>query len=258
MIETLKEKMESSRKSLNLQGFVHMKNVIPESSICEVRRLIDSLFSSYQSLPEKYTAIHGQETSDTTNREIYEINKATKLATELKRTEAYKICHAIASQLLNKTTYYSYDHAIYKSPDSGHVQWHQDQAYKQKVKVMQSVHLWIPLHDVSGEGGGMQYVSGSHKLPLVEHSKHQVSHTLTATSSAIDDNNIVVCDASLGDVIAHLPNTLHSSAPNKSSRTRKAWIVHFSPYGQLEPLLPHNFVNYLKTLAKHRKQKAPM
>ena len=254
MNRVLEKRLNTERESLNQSGFVHIKNAIEESSVLKVREMIDALFDRYQSLSDKHASIHGQEALDTSSREIYEINKAVRIAGQLKNSEVFRECNLIANQLLNKTTFYSYDHAIYKSPNSGHIQWHQDQAYKQRVKVMQSVHLWIPLHDISGDCGGMRYVSGSHKLPLVEHTKHRVSHTLSAVSSAIDESQIVACEASLGDVIAHLPNTLHSSTPNQSANTRKAWIIHFSPYGQLEPLLPGNLINYFFRRAKREKQ----
>jgi ectoine hydroxylase-related dioxygenase (phytanoyl-CoA dioxygenase family) len=47
-----------------------------------------------------------------------------------------------------------------------------------------------------------------------------------------------------GDVIIHLPKTLHGSTTNAGAKTRKAWILHFSPYGRYEPVLPTNLAYY--------------
>lgn len=237
--------MEHHCESLMKNGFVHIKNAIEPSEVLKARAILDSLIFKHNKTSTKYATIHQSSDSSNYTSKILEINHAVKFERSLKKSSAYTNCKKIAANLSGKKMFYSFDHTIYKQPDTGSISWHQDQAYKTKVKNMQSLHFWIPLHDVSHEVGGMQYVRGSHKSACLKHSKHEVAHSLAIQDELIENHRVEQCDAKIGDVIIHLPLTIHSSLPNKSNITRKAWILHFSPYGRIEPFLPHNLLHYL-------------
>ena len=96
----------------------------------------------------------------------------------------------------------------------------------------------------------MQYVRGSNKEPLYPHKNVERSHVRFVDDKYIDSSRVVKFDTKMGGVVAHLPNTLHSSLPNTTDEPRRAWILHFSPYGQVEPLLPVNLIHYSKLLVQ--------
>lgn len=240
-----KEEVNDFANTLYRNGFLHIKNVISYNEIVNVRRCIDELFDKYSNLPEKYRAIHLARDNEANDICIREISHATKLLPLLAATHLVKQCKAIAIAICGKKSYLSYDHAIYKPPYSGSVSWHQDQAYKEKVRRMKSLHFWIPLHDICSDNGCMQYIPGSVDEKIHAHNKHPLTCTLSIDEIHINENKIVRCDVKAGDVLIHLPSTLHSSVPNNTSTTRKAWILHFSPYGRFEPVLPQNIFWYL-------------
>lgn len=237
-------------KSLLNDGFVHMKGMLAEHDVLHVKHILDELFKKYSQLSPTFAKIHDQNSAEQSRYNIYEINRAIQQVGTLNDTEVFKACKLLISTIKRRNMYYSYDHAIYKESKSGSVMWHQDQAYKSRVKNMKSIHLWIPLHDISIHGGGMQYVSASHKGKLFHHERVEKSYSLSVHDDCICRDKVVQCNVSVGDVIAHLPMTLHSSLPNNSDSVRKAWILHFSPYGQFEPLLPSNLLYYAKSKIK--------
>jgi len=250
---------DEKRRVLLENGFVHIKNAFPVEAVEEVRRDIDRFFADFHRLPASYGKVHMSGIADSSDvkgiANVTEINHLVKLMPSFKRTAVAMRCRSISSGLLNKKTYYSFDHAIYKPPGSGEVGWHQDQAYKAKVKEMRSLHFWIPLHDVNLDQGGMRYVAGSHLQGVVEHDRHPHTHTLSVKESHIRGGRVERFPVAIGDVIIHLPKTLHGSLPNMGSETRKAWILHFGPYGRYEPLLPWNLFFFAKEILSSRLSK---
>ncbi|MDK8465524.1 phytanoyl-CoA dioxygenase family protein [Marinobacter sp. SS13-12] len=223
-------------------GFIHLKKVLSTAALIEVRHALDYAFSDASSGRTNSLLEHG-EAGDHLGA-IQEMNHLLKILPALKRSPLLAECNDLVNRILSRRTMPSFDHAIYKQPMSGSVHWHQDQAYKDKVKKMQSVHVWIPLQDTVPSMGCMQYVPGSHRLGNLRHQRSATAHTLFAKLDGRACEDAVQVTASLGDVIIHLPQTLHSSLPNHSGEIRKAWIVHFSPYGYWEPLLPQNLLWY--------------
>jgi len=48
----------------------------------------------------------------------------------------------------------------------------------------------------------------------------------------------VSCPLHVGGVTVHTPLTLHYTSPNITDDVRRAWIIHFGPFGQLAKLHP--------------------
>jgi hypothetical protein len=232
------------------KGFVHIKNYFSEKDIKSVRIIADqAILNGFDNLDNKFKSGIEMPEADVGS---YEINRATRSERQLKKTNVYAAANLLANFLSQKSTYYSFDHIIYKPAGCKTVSWHQDQAYKARVKKMKSVHLWIPLHDVSYNSGGMQYVEASNKGPVYQHERYENSQELYVENKFIDASKLIMHDVKVGDVIAHLPTTLHSSRPNFSNEMRKAWIIHFGRYGLYEPILPVNLLHYIGLLLGDR------
>ena len=237
-------KFDEYRKILNKDGFVHIKNAFLHNEVELIRGELDDMFHCFTDLSDAHGKVHLNDDCSNEKTAINEINRILKLNPHLKKSNVVRKCREIARNLSGRRMFYSFDHAIYKSPLSGSVKWHQDQAYKARVKEMQSLHFWIPLHDISSDKGGMKYIAGSHKEKFFPHNKHPLSDTLFVSEDRINELNVVKLQVVIGDVVIHLPKTLHSSLPNMSDEKRKAWIVHFGPYGCYEPILPSNLLYY--------------
>lgn len=229
--------VKKNKHDLLENGFSHVQRVFQNNEITEVTEILDGLFrrQTDNNLPSGSSKVRAN---------IHEINHTIKLDKALKKTPVFKKCQALASVFLGKQAKVSFDHAIYKKPRSESVKWHQDQAYKRTVKKMKSIHFWIPLQDTPLELGCMQYVRGEKNNHLLPHKKESNGQVLSLDiNNLVDEDEIVVCESLKGDLQIHSPNTIHGSLPNNTGEIRKAWIIHFSPYGYWEPLLPHNLLH---------------
>jgi ectoine hydroxylase-related dioxygenase (phytanoyl-CoA dioxygenase family) len=226
----------SHKRNLEHSGFTKISNFFEDSDLDDIQQMLDTLFQQ-----ENNASLHATRIKKFISSNIYEINHTIKVLPSLKKTAVFNKCQKLATELLGKHARVSFDHTIYKKPLSGAVNWHQDQAYKHSVKKMKSIHFWIPLQDTSRELGCMKYIQGKKNHDLLAHQKANNGHTLSVHLDEEEiKKDIVICESLKGDLQLHLPQTLHGSLPNVSSSVRKAWIIHFSPYGYYEPLLPNN------------------
>lgn len=228
----------SGYEHLMRHGFLHIKNVLSVYAVEEAKYALDLEFSKERSSRSGAIIEHGASDSDV--GAIQELNHLLKSVPALRQSRLLTECNSVVNQVLGRRARPSFDHAIYKQPQGGSILWHQDQAYKDTVKKMRSVHVWIPLQDTNPSMGCMQYVPGSHQFGNLSHTRHISAHTLSVKIKDKACEPAVQVAARLGDVIIHLPQTLHSSLPNHSDEIRKAWIIHFNPYGYWEPFLPEN------------------
>lgn len=237
--------IDEAREFLSRHGYVHLRDVFRVSDVAAARDLIDGLFVKQEKIRKAYPARHASSRNDV-ERCISEVNHALKINPRLKSLGLFRNCRNLAAGMLRRPGWVSFDHAIYKPPGAGVIDWHQDQAYKSTVKAMQSMHFWIPLQDTAAGQGCMRYVRNSHTLPVFPHMNCATSNTLFLNFKEEWNRDVVVFEAKMGDAILHLPNTIHGSQPNHGSCVRKAWILHFSPYGRYEVFLPHNLLHNVK------------
>src|SRR5262249_50798070 len=87
--------------------------------------------------------------------------------------------------------------------------------------------VWVALQDVNAESGCRQFVSGSHKRPLLEHhsmNDDSSSQALECVGS-FDKSAASACPLCIGSCSIHHPGTLHCSSPNLSDKPRYACIM---------------------------------
>ena len=100
---------------------------------------------------------------------------------------------------------------------------HQD-GYYFMLEPNEAVTLWLALDPVDETNSRMHYVPGSHKRGVLEHRRtQQLGFSQGLADFAEQDKKIEVgISAQPGDMIAHHSLTIHSAAPNKSDRHRRA------------------------------------
>lgn len=227
------------REKLNNNGFVQFHSVFNDKDLKIIEHKLDKIFNFSTENTKNSLKADGV---------VQEIHRTVRSEPQLRLSEVFLRCRNIASALLNTTAHYSYDHAIYKFPGhESNIGWHQDQAYQTKDLNMRSIHFWIPLQHTDARNGTLEFIFGSHKSPLLQHKKVKNSNTLEAV---IEESEVEISrnDINKGNMTAHLPNTLHRSGNNLSDTVRKAWILHFSPYGKLDMLRPTNIVTHIKRI----------
>lgn len=230
--------IEVVRSQLERDGFAMIERYLDPSSLELVKARLDDHFRSAGEHPGR--SPRGQK---------LEIGHLVSGDPRLSNSDVFLRTRELARKLMGRPVFRSFDHAIYKEPGSSTIDWHQDDAYKSSVREMRSLHFWIPLQDTSEPDGCMRYIRGSHRGPVLSHARDQLGN-LSVDSNLLDQTAIASCEMSLGDVLVHTPRTVHGSFAVTSGEIRRAWILHFGPYGRLEPLLPLNLLHNLTRRVK--------
>jgi hypothetical protein len=221
---------DSERASLDVQGFLSLHAVFTRDDIGIVRSLLNELFAAR-------------------NREHGLLDTPLRLDRRLRETRVYQVCRAAARQLAGKLVTYSFDKAIYKPPhDPKGTLWHQDQAGPGRLFPMNTIHFWIPLQAVTEETGCMRYEMGSHQRGLLSHHRYDPADPYTLITNDVLSDRIMDCPLDVGDVLIHLPLTLHAAFPNSSPQVRRVWALLFRPLGRYGFLAPSRLTQQLKLI----------
>jgi len=220
------QEIDDFRKS----GFVVLPGFTTADDVARIRALLLELYRRFPQLPARLAIDLGDEGWHDEAPQIPEINWTMRLAPALARTLALRRGRLVATRLLGRPAEPTgFDHAILKPPHNDReTPWHQDAAYCEASGPCGSVHVWIPLQDVTLEMGCMEFVPGSHLGPVLPH--HRRGHRPTAhalEAEGVDRSRAVPCPLRAGDATVHLPRTLHRTGPNRSGTPRLAWILEF-------------------------------
>lgn len=228
----------SVRESLDAAGFSVVRDIFSAEDLAQVRTIADSLLTRFDELVGLKARDIGAMPSGPHRQP--EIDRPTRLAPALFRTETFRKARRFASTVLGHPARCSFNHLISKEAHSDHeTPWHQDQAYLGPRIHLGSVNFWIPLQDVDAQNGCLAYVPGSHRKGLLPHQEYPTSDG-HARLAEVHNQEVEVCPLRAGDFIIHTPLTLHRGLPNVSAQPRLAWAIHFNRYGRAAYFLPKN------------------
>lgn len=211
-------------------GFLRILKLSPPDAIAEVRAILDSVYAK-----------HG--------REYGSIDGLLHLAPELKMTQVFGSCLAIAKQILGRTTMYACDNGLYKEPHGKHgTPWHQDGAFHGKYFPNNTVAFWVPLQDVTMENGCMHYIPLRKRQILLPHRPYYPNDYRSATTDGVDSTLAVVCPIHAGDAMIHGPLTLHSALANRTDSIRRTWLLTFRPWGKWGFFAPSRLVHRARVI----------
>ncbi|EYF00563.1 phytanoyl-CoA dioxygenase family protein [Chondromyces apiculatus] len=124
------------------------------------------------------------------------------------------------------------DELLLKEPGSGHTPWHQDHSAC-PFDTDLGIAVWIPLHDVPVEMGGMYFARGSHLLG--ELGPHDISDATDVAFEAVVRERGLPRDElgamRVGDVSFHHAWMVHGAHPNRTDQMRAVLVVHYMADG---------------------------
>lgn len=85
--------------------------------------------------------------------------------------------------------------------------------------------VWIAVDEVTEENGPIHYVRGSHKGGLLPHEPSHVAGNSMGLASRIECAEPYAGLLAPGDALIHHSETIHYSAPNRSSRPRLGLLI---------------------------------
>lgn len=109
-----------------------------------------------------------------------------------------------------------------KAPDGGMaVEWHQDWAFYPHTND-DLLAVGIMLEDVTEQSGPLMAVPGTHKGPILDHSRNGVfCGAIDPEDPLFEADKAKTLTGSAGSLSIHHVRTLHGSAPNHSNNARK-------------------------------------
>lgn len=217
------------RTKLSNSGVVHLRQFFTPGDVEAIHQELNRLFDNFRFLPKQVQPKSDSNPGST----IREIANLIRHYPAFHQSPVYRKCSQLATDIFGRPSRYGFDHAIYKSPGSTAVHWHQDQFYSKYDRDKQCISFWIPLQPVTPANGGMQYVTGSSERLLTHTRVAPDSYMYHVSPEQMSNMSTVSPEMKPGDVCLHTPLTLHRSHPNTSTETRGAWIIQFNKYGPM-------------------------
>jgi phytanoyl-CoA hydroxylase len=135
---------------------------------------------------------------------------------------------AIAEAFLGADVDLYWNQSVYKMPEGNkEFPWHQDDGYT-PVTPSPYLTLWLAISDATPENGCISALPGSHMRGLLPHVQTPLG--LVCHSSDDPDQGVRV-PVRAGSIAVFWSLTAHKSGTNRSTDTRKAYIVQYAKAG---------------------------
>lgn len=210
-------------------GFLRVESLTTPEEIAEIRAAFLPLFEKREG--EKEGAFADQVAGAAANvMSSPQLLNPVNYVPKLHQTKCFKNALAIARQILGPEARCFFDLSILKVPKIGAATpWHQDEAFRDPNFEYNELTVWVPLQEVTTENGCLQFVPGSHRIPVLQHRSANNDPTSQAVecTEAIDEASAVPCPLKPGGATLHHHRTLHRSSPNVSGAPRYTYIMTF-------------------------------
>jgi ectoine hydroxylase-related dioxygenase (phytanoyl-CoA dioxygenase family) len=158
-----------------------------------------------------------------------EITFTTHLVRESPALRAFTLSPlltGLCADLLGPDVRLYWDQAVYKKPGTeSPFPWHQDNGYA-FVEPQQYLTCWVALTDATEDNGCPWVVPGLHRRGTLAHDYSDIGFACLR-----DPAGAVAVPAREGSIVVFSSLTPHSTGPNRTDRTRKAYIVQYAPAG---------------------------
>ena len=141
---------------------------------------------------------------------------------------------SVCEQLMGVDLVFRYGQMIRKPAHyPARVQWHQDGWYWQDDKNSINAHkgctCWVALSEAFPANGSVMYITGSHRLGLLEHTDQSAIFEFDNAREAqgFDPSKAVAVTMYPGDAVFHHPLTVHGSGGNETDVVREGLTSHF-------------------------------
>jgi ectoine hydroxylase-related dioxygenase (phytanoyl-CoA dioxygenase family) len=107
------------------------------------------------------------------------------------------------------------------------VEWHQDWAFYPHTNDDLAA-VGIMIDDVDEENGPLLVLPGSHRGPVYDHhADGRFCGAMDPAAAGLDFGQAVACTGRAGSISIHHVRAVHGSAPNRSARSRRFFLMQF-------------------------------
>ncbi|GDY14839.1 phytanoyl-CoA dioxygenase [Planctomycetota bacterium] len=219
-------------ETFHREGFTPYGRVIDASLLAELRSEYDRLFREAAARVSGRTVrnLAADGNTDITSRStsgerMLQITQCCERSLIFNRVLYHPPILAMFRALIGPNIQLYHDQALFKpAGHGGPVPWHQDNGYW-RCQPATLVSCWIALDDADADNGAMQLIPGSH-LSHHSHTSAEGTSALLDAEKSIDASAAVLVPIKAGSCLFHHCRTLHYTAPNRSDRDRRAYIIH--------------------------------
>ena len=215
------------------------RRIIDDEHLAVLSEHYDSLFAQKRgTIGEglRNLAVVGDSESDEGTdcaEEMLQIMEMWRVDEEFRKLLYHEPLLDIAESLIGADIQLFHDQALYKPAyHGGEVYWHQDNGYW-RCNPPNLVSIWIALDDADEENGCMNVIPGSYLAGLAAHERAESEKGNLPALLQVDAevNRAVSVPVEAGYAMVHHCLTLHQTNPNRSSRDRRAMVIHYMPSG---------------------------
>lgn len=222
------------------EGYLKIdKRIIDDEHLTVLREHYDALFAQKRGTIgeglRNLAAVGDPESSEDTDRaeEMWQIMEMWRFDEEFRKLLYHEPLLDIAESLIGPDIQLFHDQALYKPAyHGGEVYWHQDNGYW-RCDPPDLVSIWIALDDADEKNGCMNVIPGSYLKGFAAHRRAESEkgklHALLQVDADLEHAVPVPVEA--GYAMVHHCMTLHQTNPNRSSRERRAMVIHYMPAG---------------------------
>ena len=222
----------------NNNGYLHNVKILEEEQINKLRKELVDITNPNHPKHDLFYEYHSNESEDS-NAELFHSLGHWRItegfhdilwnprfvvpACQLLDTKAVRFWH---DQLFCKPAYHG-----------GVVAWHQDYSYWTRTIPMQHLTCWVGLDDATKDNGCLHYIPKSHKWKLLNRinlagDMEGLDVFLTKEQKKQFANKVAV-EMPKGYGTFHHPLTVHGSYENRSSISRRAFVLNVFADGTL-------------------------
>ena len=205
------------------RGFFVLEDAIPAD-------VLDRLVAEIDPLEEKMEAAlreaEGGKVFIARADEITFTTHIVKRSDYVRAFVASALFRDLCADLIGPDVRLYWDQAVYKKPGTAApFPWHQDNGYTY-VEPQQYLTCWIALTDATVDNGCPHVVPGIHRRGTLAHDYSDIGFVCVT-----DPPDVAAAPARAGSIVVFSSLTPHSTGPNNTDSTRKAYIVQFAPDG---------------------------
>jgi phytanoyl-CoA hydroxylase len=225
---------DEEKAAFRRDGYVHLRGVLSDDEVAEVRSVYDRFLRGEISVPgkDRNDMTTGEHGGDPMQYALANVMLPRRYFPGWVDNVFERRAASIAEQLCGEGMVVDFDQLLAKQPGRTDAVfgWHQDQAYWIDTDDRRTATCWLAVEDSTIENGCMQFLPGSHREPVRPHrplhGDRGKSHTLV--TDLRDDDVMVPVPIAKGDITVHNEGVLHGSGGNSSADSwRRAYIIAF-------------------------------
>lgn len=223
---------DDERRRFVEDGYVHLAGVLAEEEVAELDQVYDAFMRGDIDVAGRDLSdmVTGEFGTDPTGYAIFNVMLPRTYYPDWRGNIFERVGQTIAEQLCGEGMTLDFDQLLAKQPgrEDAAFAWHQDQAYWIDTDDRRTATCWLALDDSTVDNGCMQFLPGSHRLPLRPHrpagASREEQHTLVTELRPDDELRHVPIRR--GDITVHNEGVLHGSGGNRTTHSRRRAYIN--------------------------------